>query len=98
MKGERPYKGKNRREIKEQMNSEQVEITMNEEIKNNYLNINNINEGENWSKESINFINNLLKRNPEERLGYKGINELKQHLWLKYYPWNLMKNKIQTIH
>ena len=94
MKGERPYKGKNRREIKEQMNSEQVEITMNEEIKNNYININNINEGENWSKESINFINNLLKRNPEERLGYKGINELKQHLWLKYYPWNLMKNKI----
>ena len=94
MKGERPYKGKNRREIKEQMNSEQVEITMNEEIKNNYININHINEGENWSKESINFINNLLKRNPEERLGYKGINELKQHLWLKYYPWNLMKNKI----
>jgi len=41
------------------MNSEQVEITMNEEIKNNYININNINEGENWSKESINFINNL---------------------------------------
>ena len=94
MKGERPYKGKNRREIKEKMNSKQVEITMNDEIKNNYENIDNINEGENWSKESINFINNLLKRNPEERLGYKGIYELKQHLWLKYYPWNLMKNKI----
>ena len=94
MKGERPYKGKNRREIKEQMNENQVEITMKEEIKNNYENINNIIEGENWSKESINFINKLLKRNPEERLGYKGISELKQHLWLKYYPWNLMKNKI----
>ena len=94
MRGERPYKGKNRREIKEQMNENQVEITMKEEIKNNYENINNIIEGENWSKESINFINKLLKRNPEERLGYKGISELKQHLWLKYYPWNLMKNKI----
>ena len=94
MRGERPYKGKNRREIKEQMNENQVEITMKEEIKNNYENINNIIEGENWSKESINFINKLLKRNPEERLGYKGISELKQHLWLKYYPWNLMQNKI----
>ena len=94
MKGERPYKGKNRREIKEQMNENQVEITMKDEIKNNYENINNIIEGENWSKESINFINKLLKRNPEERLGYKGISELKQHLWLKYYPWNLMQNKI----
>ena len=94
MRGERPYKGKNRREIKEQMNENQVEITMKDEIKNNYENINNIIEGENWSKESINFINKLLKRNPEERLGYKGISELKQHLWLKYYPWNLMKNKI----
>jgi serine/threonine protein kinase len=94
MRGERPYKGKNRREIKEQMNENQVEITMKEEIKNNYEIINNIIEGENWSKESINFINKLLKRNPEERLGYKGISELKQHLWLKYYPWNLMQNKI----
>ena len=94
MKGERPYKGKNRREIKEQMNENQVEITMKDEIKNNYENTDNVIEGENWSKESINFINKLLKRNPEERLGYKGISELKQHLWLKYYPWNLMKNKI----
>ena len=94
MRGERPYKGKNRREIKEQMNENQVEITMKDEIKNNYENTDNVIEGENWSKESINFINKLLKRNPEERLGYKGISELKQHLWLKYYPWNLMKNKI----
>ena len=94
MRGERPYKGKNRREIKEQMNENQVEITMKDEIKNNYENTDNVIEGENWSKESINFINKLLKRNPEERLGYKGISELKQHLWLKYYPWNLMQNKI----
>ena len=92
-KGERPYKGKNRKEIKDKINKEQIQLTMNEQIKNNYQDIDNINSGENWSKESINFINNLLMRNPEERLGYKGINELKQHLWLKYYPWNLIKNK-----
>ena len=93
LKGERPYKGKTRKEIVVQINERQAELTMKEEIKNNYENINNINEGEKWSKESINFINSLLKRNPEERLGYNGIQELKQHLWLKYYPWNLMKNK-----
>ena len=92
-KGERPYKGKNRKEIKDKINKEQIQLTMNEQIKNNYQDIDNISYGENWSKESINFINNLLMRNPEERLGYKGINELKQHLWLKYYPWNLIKNK-----
>ena len=93
MKGERPYKGKNRKEIKDQINERQAEITMKEIIKNNYESIESINEGDNWSKESISFINHLLRRNPKERLGYKSINELKEHLWLKYYPWNLMYNK-----
>ena len=93
MKGNRPYKGKNRKEIKEQMNERQAQITMKEIIKNNYENVENINEGENWSKESIDFINKLLIRNPEERLGFGGVQDLKQHLWLKYYPWNLMYNK-----
>ena len=93
MKGERPYKGKNRKEIKEQINERQAEITLKEVIRNNYANIESISEGDNWSKESINFINRLLMRNPKERLGYKSIKELKEHLWLKYYPWDLMYNK-----
>ena len=93
MKGNRPYNGKNRKEIKEQMNERQAQITLKEIIKNNYENVENINEGENWSKESIDFINKLLIRNPEERLGFGGVQDLKQHLWLKYYPWNLMYNK-----
>jgi hypothetical protein len=29
-------------------------------------------------------------RKPEQRLGYRGINELKEHSWLKYYPWLLI--------
>ena len=93
MKGERPYKGKNRKEIKDQINERQAEITLKEIIKNNYESIEGITEGDNWSKESISFINHLLRINPKERLGYKSINELKEHLWLKYYPWNLMYNK-----
>jgi len=80
MKGERPYVGRNRKEIKEQIISRQAEIKMED-----------INEG--WSKESADFINKLLMRKPEHRLGYRGINELKEHPWLKYYPWLLIKDK-----
>ena len=77
MKGERPYCGRNRKEIKEQIMSRQAEIK-----------IEDINES--WSKESADFINKLLMRKPEQRLGYRGINELKEHSWLKYYPWLLI--------
>ena len=80
MKGERPYCGRNRKEIKEQIMSRQAEIK-----------IEDINES--WSKESADFINKLLMRKPEQRLGYRGINELKEHPWLKYYPWLLIKDK-----
>ena len=80
MKGERPYYGRNRKEIKEQIMSRQAEIK-----------IEDIND--NWSKESADFINKLLMRKPEQRLGYRGINELKEHPWLKYYPWLLIKDK-----
>ena len=80
MKGERPYNGKNRKEIKDQIMKKQIEIKFEE------LN-------ENWSRESADFINKLLIREPENRLGYKSINELKEHPWLKYYPWSLIKDK-----
>ena len=81
MKGERPYSGRNRKEIKEQIMSIQAEIKKEEIIT------------QNWSKESIDFINKLLMRKPEERLGYKGIEELKDHPWLRYYPWSSIKEK-----
>ena len=80
MNGDRPYNGKSRKEIKEQM--------MNNPIQ---LNFNDINEG--WSKESIDFINKLLKQEPENRIGYRGIKELKNHLWLRYYPWDMLYKK-----
>ena len=82
MIGKRPYNGKNRKEIKEQMFSHQAKIKRNEIVKG-------------WSLESRDFINKLLKRKPEHRLGSKdGIKELKEHYWLKYYPWNELENKI----
>ena len=81
MLGRRPYYGKNRKEIKEQMLSTPAVIKKE-----------NIAHG--WSADSADFINLLLKRKEEKRLGYKnGATELMNHPWLKYYPWNELKNK-----
>ena len=80
MKGERPYVGRNRKEIKEQILARQAELKLED-----------ITEG--WSKESADFINRALIRKPENRIGYKGIIELKKHPWLKYYPWEMLYQK-----
>ena len=81
MLGRRPYYGKSRKEIKEQMLSTPAVIKKE-----------NIAHG--WSADSADFINLLLKRKEEKRLGYKnGATELMNHPWLKYYPWNELKNK-----
>ena len=80
MLGRRPYNGRSRREIKEQMLSKNVEISFSE-IPNG------------WSEEAADFFNKLLQRKPELRLGYKGIWELKQHRWMKFFPWDKLMNK-----
>ena len=81
MIGKRPYYGKNRNEIKEQMLSTQA-----------CINKDNIRDG--WSPESADFINKLLLRKVENRLGSKnGAKEMKEHPWLKYYPWKELENK-----
>jgi serine/threonine protein kinase len=70
----RPYLGKNRQEIKDKMSKEQIQIKKNEIPKG-------------YSNEFADFINKLLIKNPEQRLGFKGISELKFHPWLRYYDW-----------
>jgi len=80
--GYRPYNGKNRQEIKEKIFSEQVIITP-EQKKNG------------WSDDVLDFINKLLERNKESRLGANnGVQELKEHQWLKYYPWDELEKKV----
>ena len=69
MLGKRPYVGKNRKEIKEQMMLKQV-----------YLDDDNIPLG--WSQESADFINRLLVRKDTNRLGYYNDYEIKRHPWL----------------
>lgn len=36
-----------------------------------------------------------MQRRPQDRLGFKGIQELKEHPWFRYFPWkNLYEKKI----
>ena len=70
----RPYIGKNRQEIKEKMSKGEVQIKNNEIPKG-------------WSAEIVDFVNKLLIKNPDNRLGSKGFSELKFHPWLRFYDW-----------
>ena len=39
----------------------------------------------------------MVQRKPANRLGYNGINEIKDHPWLKYYPWrDLYEKKLEA--
>ena len=74
MMKKRPYVGKNRKEIKEKIMSQQVQVKKNM-----------VPQG--WSVESADFINRLLQRKPANRLGLRGPTEVKEHLWFKGYDW-----------
>ena len=74
MKGQRPYPGKKRKEVKENILSKQI-VLLKEDMP------------EGWSLEFADFINRLLQRKPNKRLGLRGANEIKEHSWFKYYPW-----------
>ena len=85
MMGHRPYLGRNRKEIKEAVLSKQVIISR------KILNENK------WSFESGDFINRMIQRKVFKRLGYNGINEIKNHFWFKDIDWNeLMKKNAKS--
>lgn len=75
MLGRRPYKGRIRKEVKEQILNHEISIIDGQ-------------KPENWSSESVDCINKLIIRKKENRLGANGINEIKQHPWFKYFPWS----------
>jgi hypothetical protein len=41
---------------------------------------------EDWSLEAADFINRLLHRKPQQRLGHAGIEEIFRHPWLRNFP------------
>ena len=79
--GERPYLGKTRKEIKQQVLRKQAKIDPDD-----------IPDG--WGPESIDFINSCLKRKDSKRLGFTGgVNDLKNHIWFKDFDWDALYNK-----
>ena len=72
--GCRPYNGDSRKEIKDKILAHQAKINSKE-----------LPQG--WSSQAMDFVNWLLKRNKESRLGFKGIEEVKSHPWLVGVNW-----------
>ena len=80
MLGERPYLGKNRKEIREQMFSLEIQLD-NDDLP------------EDWVDDNIiDFINHLLVRKKKKRLGYKSDVEVKNHPYFKNIPWAELEN------
>lgn len=77
---QRPYVGKTRKEIRDQILAKQVQIKKHE-----------IPDG--WSLEAADFINRLIQRKPNNRLGLNGPGEVKDHVWFKNYPWQKLSHK-----
>lgn len=78
--GYRPYLGRSRKDIREEILARQVQIKMNE-----------IPSG--WSIEAADFTNRLLQRKPINRLGFNGPEEVKNHAWFAEVNWKKLKNK-----
>ena len=84
MMGQRPYVGKNRKEIKEQMMNKQI-----------YIDEEMIPLG--WSEESADFINKLMVRKDTKRLGFYNDIDIKNHPWFFDIDFDeLVKKKIEA--
>jgi serum/glucocorticoid-regulated kinase 2 len=46
-----------------------------------------------WSKESVDFVNRLIQRKPENRLGSNGIEEVKYHPFFAKIDWELLEQR-----
>ena len=81
MFGQRPYPGKNRKEVKHNILKKQAKIDEDD-----------VPDG--WSMESVDFINKCLKRKESKRLGFKhGVKELKNHCWFVDFDWDSLYKK-----
>mmetsp|Transcript_28828 Transcript_28828/g.25510 ORF Transcript_28828/g.25510 Transcript_28828/m.25510 type:complete len:168 (+) Transcript_28828:124-627(+) len=76
----KPYKGKTRKEIKDQVMAKEAFIDKKDLPKN-------------WSENARDLVNKLLVRNPEDRIGYLGIEEIFTHSWFDDMEWDKLENK-----
>jgi serine/threonine protein kinase len=80
MMGRRPYVGKSKKEIREQIMSKQVFVAK-EEIPLG------------WSDEAADFVNRCLERKDVKRIGYENENEVLSHVWFKDVDWKAIERK-----
>ena len=76
MKGYRPYIGRNRKEIKEKILMKEINIKYNKDYCNG------------WSYQSVDFINKLLVRKANLRLGFNGCKDVMNHIWFDGFNWD----------
>lgn len=81
--GRRPYNGKSRKEIRDQILAKQVLIKPEE-----------VPAG--WSESAIDFINSLIQRKPSKRLGVNGIREIMDHPFFANFDWKALEEKRLT--
>lgn len=74
--GKRPYLGRSRKEIKEQVLAKQV-----------FLKRARIPKHFEYSRECVNFCNGLLQRKKSRRLGLNGAREVMGHDWFNGFDW-----------
>jgi len=80
-----PYPCRNRKEYIEALSKDEIFIRKNDDIPDE------------WSIVSADFVNRCLVRNCENRLGYNGIKELKEHKWFHDVDWdNLAKMNLRA--
>ena len=86
--GKRPYRGHNKKELRKDIVTRQARINE-ESVPDGFIRSNNF-------FDCINFINGLIERKKEKRLGYNGFKEIKEHSWLIDFNWDdLLNKKIQ---
>lgn len=79
--GKRPYLGQNKQELKKNMLIGEADV----------YGAGSLPDG--WSQDALDFIRLLIKRHPQERLGFEnGTNELKEHPWLTGFNWAALNN------
>jgi serine/threonine protein kinase len=77
--GFRPYVGKTRKDIRDAVLNKQVQLKLD--------------DNNEWSLEIVDFVNRLIQRKPENRLGFHGPEELKRHKFFKDFNWELLYSK-----
>lgn len=78
--GRRPYRSRTRKIAREAMAAKQIKICRKDL---EYFPL---------SKRGVDFVNKLLIRRPERRLGNNGVLELMRHPWMEDFPWRELKN------